>query len=142
MSSFACKGTSYCLFHHVFSFFLFPHEEKICSLSHHFMLFDKMLPKRSLSTAKMLLSIITTVPHCKLSSIGDSMTNVCFAIFREIYKKMRKTYSNYLCHINLTICRFNIIHILYCLKLYTKLFFVITKIPKSCVRINHPYYFF
>jgi len=52
-----------------------------------------------------------------------------------------KTYSNYLCHINLTICRFNIIHILYCLKLYTKLFFVITKIPKSCVRINRPYYF-
>ena len=88
MSSFACKGTSYCLFHHAFSFFLFPHEGEICSLSHHFMLFDKMLPKRSLSTAKMLLSIITTVPHCKLSSIGDSMTNVCFAIHRESYKNI------------------------------------------------------
>ena len=60
------------------------------------------------------------------------MTNVCFAIYRESYKKIiekyvkthffellfvSKTYSNYLCHINLTICRFNIIHILYCLKL-------------------------
>ena len=54
---------------------------------------------------------------------------VCFAFWGDSYKKSYKNkskkshffackkYSNYLCHIDLTTCRFNIIHILYCQKL-------------------------